>query len=149
MADKLSPSPRDASIVERFIDLGAGLFMRANAITTTAAGVGTLGRRVISAANTNETAVKAAPGQVYGIEMANNAAYAVFLKLYNKATAPNLAVDIPVRTIQIPPGGRCEINRPNGMVFSTGIAYAITKLVADNDTTALAAADVVGSIDYV
>lgn len=109
---------------------------------------GTVAARVSAAATTNATSVKAAAGQIYGIELANNAAYAVFLKLFNKASAPTLGTDTPVRTIQIPAGGRCDISRPLGMAFSTGIAYAITKLLADNDTTAVAAGDLVGNIDY-
>jgi hypothetical protein len=110
---------------------------------------GTSGAKIIAAASTNATSIKASAGQIFGIELANNAAYAVFLKLYNKASAPTVGTDTPVRTIQIPAGGRCEINRPLGFAFSTGIAYAITKLVADADTTVVVADDLVGSIDYV
>jgi hypothetical protein len=110
---------------------------------------GTSGAKVFAATSTNATSVKASAGQIFGIELANNAAYAVFLKIYNKASAPTVGTDIPVRTIQIPAGGRCEISRPLGIAFSTGIAYAITKLVADSDTTTVIANDLIGSIDYI
>ncbi len=109
---------------------------------------GLLNRRLIATADTNAALVKAGATQVYGIEMANNAAYAVFLKLFNKVSAPVPGTDVPVWTIQIPAGGRAEINRPAGVEFPLGLGISATKLVADNDTTALVAADLVGTVSY-
>ena len=104
--------------------------------------------KLIAAATTNATLLKAAPGQVFGVELANNAAYPVFFKFFNKATLPVPGTDTPVWTIQIPPGGRAEVNRPAGVEFNLGIGYSVTKLVADNDVTVLVAADAVGSVSY-
>lgn len=106
--------------------------------------------RIAAAASTNATSVKATPGKVYNITLYNNAAYAVFLKLYNKASAPTVGTDVPVLTVGVPAtatGGSRDINL-DGMDFSLGIAYAITKLVADNDTTVVVANDLVGAIQW-
>ncbi len=107
---------------------------------------------VNSAASTNLTSLKAAAGQVFGVQLSNSGAAWAFLKLYNKASAPVLASDVPAMIIGIPPGGRCEVNRVMGNPFSTGIAYAIVggaTGAANTDTTAVAVNQVVGTIDYV
>lgn len=113
---------------------------------TTSGGVSTW--KVITAASTNAGVVKASAGQVYGIQMVNTAAYAIFVKLYNKATAPTVGTDVPVFVVGIPAGGRCEVTRPHGLPFAAGIAVAITKLSADTDTTVIAVGDLVGSVEY-
>lgn len=104
--------------------------------------------RVASAATTNATSVKATPGRVYGIALANTSAAAKFVKLYNKASAPTVGTDTPVHTIALAAGQRVDLSWPVGMPFSTGIAYAITGAVADSDTTAVAANDVHGGLLY-
>lgn len=109
---------------------------------------GTLTARMISAAGTNPTSVKTSAGQIYGIQLSNSGAVWAFAKLYNKASAPTVGTDIPIELIGIPPGGRVEINRPVGMPFAAGIALAVTAGVADTDTTAVIAGQVVGSIHY-
>lgn len=149
MADKLVRLAEDMSIIRRYVDMGDGTHAPTGAsVAAPLSTGGLLTRRVIATADTNLNVVKASAGQIYGIELVNAAAYPVFVKLYNKATAPNLAADTPVMTIQVPAGGVREINRPAGVTFPLGIAYAATKAVADTDTTALVAADVVGSINY-
>lgn len=109
---------------------------------------GTLTSKIISAATTNATVVKASAGQVYGIQLSNSGAAWAFVKVYNKATAPTVGTDATIEVIGIPPGGRCEINRPIGMPFAAGIGLAITAGFADTDTAAVAAGQVVGSIHY-
>lgn len=149
MADKLVNLPDDWSVVRRYIDMLDGSWAERLAIVMTpASSGGLLIKKVIAAATTNATVVKAAAGQVFGMEFANNAAYPVFVKLFNKVAAPTPGTDTPVWTIQIPAGGRAEINRPAGVAFSLGIGYTITKLVDDTDVTAVALADVVGTINY-
>lgn len=107
-------------------------------------------RIVSSAATTNATSGKASAGTVYTLEALNTSAAVKYLKLYNKASAPTVGTDTPVRTIALPPSNvRTFIEFPTGLYFSTGIAYALTGAAADADTTALAAGDVVGlNIDY-
>lgn len=132
---------------------GASLASSANPIASTqkpsAASSGLIASKVEAAASVNATSVKAAAGQVYSIQLTNNAAYAVFVKFYNKASAPTVGTDVPVRKIQINAGASFSQASTQGLPFSTGIAYAITKLLADSDTTVVVAGDVVGTIDYI
>lgn len=118
-------------------------------VVPTAAQVGCTVSRVISAATTNATSVKASAGQVYGWVLCNNAASAKFVKLYNKASAPTVGTDIPVMTIAVPANQTVLIELKNGIKFATGIALAITGAYADADTTATAAGDVVAHLLYV
>lgn len=106
--------------------------------------------RIAAAASTNATSVKATPGKVYKIALYNNAAYAVFLKLYNKASAPTVGTDVPLVTVGVPAtatGASIQIDL-DGMDFGLGIAYAITKLVADSDTTVVVANDLIGTMQW-
>lgn len=95
--------------------------------------------------------VKASAGQVYKIEVSNNQATAVWLKLYNSASAPTAGSGTPVRRILIPgnsSGVVFSASYEAGLAFSTGIGYALTGLIADNDTTAVTASVIVVNIDY-
>ncbi|WP_069337159.1 hypothetical protein [Sphingobium yanoikuyae] len=66
-----------------------------------------------------------------------------YLKLYNKSTTPNVAIDVPVLTIPIPP--TAPFNIPlDEFYFSAGLSYAITVSPIDADATAIAAGDIVG-----
>ena len=117
------------------------------AITATANGA--TASRVNAAATTNATSLKASAGQLYTIDVFNVAAYNVFLKLYNKASAPTVGTDTPVMTIPIQAGGGYSKTWPMGLPFATGIAYAITKLQADSDTTVLVAGDLTGNTTWI
>ncbi len=105
--------------------------------------------RLLSAATTNATVVKASAGQVYVIHAYNSAAQARFLKLYNKATAPVPGTDTPVETYVLPPGinSRFEFTLA-GNPFAAGIGYAITAALGDADTTAIAANDIVLDLHF-
>jgi hypothetical protein len=100
--------------------------------------------RINSAATTNAANLKASAGLLRGIELFNTAAYSIFLKFYDKASAPTVGTDTPVWTIPIPAGGGYSKTFPYGVPFATGISYAITKLQADSDTTAIAVGDATG-----
>jgi hypothetical protein len=114
-----------------------------------ATGNGLTGSRVNAAASNNLTSLKATAGNLYEIDVFNVAAYTVFLKLYNKATAPVVATDTPIMTIPIAAGTGFSRSFPNGKTFSTGIAYAIVKLQADTDATNVVAGDLTGSLDWI
>ncbi len=116
-------------------------------IVTTALGGHTIGR-VMSAATTNATSLKASSGNLYGIHLHNSGAATVFFKLYNKASAPTVGTDTPVTTVSIAAGARVDIDNVQGSAFATGIAYAITNLVADSDTTAVLLNQVTGHLLY-
>jgi len=103
-----------------------------------------------SAATTNATSIKASAGTVYGISVANAGAAAAFVKFYNKASAPTVGTDVPVMVICIPASTSLNLDMgQTGHRFGTGIALAITNLVADSDTTAVAANQVKVATAYI
>ncbi len=104
--------------------------------------------KTISAASTNATSVKASAGQVGGWYLSNVNAAARFLKLYNKASAPTVGTDTPVMTILIPAGAAANVEFTQGIAFATGIAFALTTGVADSDTGAVAASEIVVNLLY-
>lgn len=95
--------------------------------------------KLISAATTNATSVKASSGSIADMELYNPSASVVFLKLYNKASAPVVGTDIPFKTIPILPNSAVNQELANCWRFGTGIAYALTLGIADNDTQAVPA----------
>lgn len=108
---------------------------------------------LVSAATTNATSVKASAGVIYSIQVGNINAAARYLKLYNKASAPTVGTDTPVKRLLIPgntAGGGNNVPVPiNGISFTTGIAFALTTGIADSDTTAVAANEILVNIDYI
>lgn len=104
--------------------------------------------RLLSAATTNLTSVKASQGRIHQLHLHNSSAAAKFVKLYDKASAPVLAADTPVATIPIAAGATVILKYEGDMRFDTGIALAVTNLVADTDATAVAANDVVLNMLY-
>jgi hypothetical protein len=115
----------------------------------TATANGGTASRINAAASTNATSLKASAGQLYTVDVFNPAAYNVFLKLYNKASAPTVGTDTPVMTIPVAAGGGYSKTWPMGFTFGTGIAYAITKLQADSDTTVVVAGDLTGNAIWI
>lgn len=113
--------------------------------------VGTL-TRLVSAASTNATSVKASAGTVFVVTAFNLNAAIRYLKFYNKASAPTVGTDTPVATFPIPAsatGAGFVINLDPGADFATGIALALTTGVADADTGAVAANEIFVHLIYV
>jgi hypothetical protein len=104
--------------------------------------------RTLSAASTNATSVKASAGQVFGYYLFNANAATRYLKLYNKASSPTVGTDTPVATIPIPAGAAANVEFTQGVAFATGIALALTTGIADADTGAVAANEVVVNLFY-
>jgi len=103
-----------------------------------------------SAATNNLVAVKATAGTLYGARAFNAGAAVAYLKLYNKATAPVLATDVPVMVLPIAAGAYADIDvGVLGSRFTLGIAIATTGLAADTDATAVAAAQLKITLDYI
>lgn len=100
-------------------------------------------RLMSSAATTNATSAKASAGDVFTIVGENVAATVLYLKLYNKATAPTVGTDTPFLTLALKATSPFSFTFP-ALYFSTGIAYALTVGAADADTTAVAAGDILG-----
>jgi hypothetical protein len=102
-------------------------------------------RLLSAAATTNSNLVKNAAGRVFKIRGTNAKASVVYLKFYNKATAPTVGTDTPVYTFSLKASDVFDIDfGALGIGFATGIGIGITGASADADTTALVAADVVG-----
>lgn len=102
----------------------------------------------VSLASTNPDVVKASPGTVTGWKIYNKTGYPVYVKLFNKATAPILGTDIPQSTVGVD-AGLGEVNPPSaGTSFAAGVGIAITKGIDDLDATPVAAADCVVDIFY-
>lgn len=93
--------------------------------------------------------IKASAGCVYGGDFFNNdATNAMFVKLYDKATAPDSA-DTPLRTYRLPPGGGITFSKAMGITFDNGIGIRACTGVADNDNTAPDANDVIVNLDWI
>lgn len=103
-----------------------------------------------SAAGTNLGAIKASAGTLYTLAGFNAGAAVAFVKLYNKASAPVLATDVPVLVVPIPAGGAMPPVHLGELRhrFATGIAIAVTGGAADTDATAVTAAQVKVLADY-
>jgi hypothetical protein len=102
----------------------------------------------LSAASTNATSAKGSAGQVGGWYLYNANAAVRYFKLYNKATSPTVGTDTPVMVIPIPPGSAANVEFGKGIAFATGIAFALTTGVANSDTGAVAANEIVVNLFY-
>jgi hypothetical protein len=96
-----------------------------------------------------EEEIKATAGQLYGYYFANTNAAARYLKFYN-ATAANVTVGTttPVLTFYLPATSAGHVEFSQGIAFSTAITAAATTGVADNDTGAPSANDVILNAFY-
>jgi hypothetical protein len=101
-----------------------------------------------SAATTNGNLILTGTSGLQSFFATNIGATIAFVKLYNKATAPTVGTDTPEMIIAVPaavagvPGTATLPIGFNGFRFPLGLGIAITGLVADSDTTAVAAGQV-------
>jgi hypothetical protein len=100
--------------------------------------------RILAAASTNATSVKASAGTVEEIVLFNTTAAAIYVKIYDKASAPTVGTDTPAMTLQVPANGQAIVPAGLAKPFLNGVAFAITGAVADSDTTAVGANSVTG-----
>lgn len=107
--------------------------------------------RTLSANNTTGIAVKASTGQLYGWAITNTNASPRFVKIYNNS-APTVGTTTPQITLMIPGNssgaGMVAAEFTSGISFATAIGLGITTGVADNDTGAPAANEVVVNLFY-
>jgi hypothetical protein len=115
---------------------------------TPTANSGSLFAKIVSAASTNATTVKAAQGTILTISLTNTAATARYVKFHNIATLPVPGTTAVAFTVGIPANNTITVSNDVGVLFSAGIGYSITTGVAESDATATAANDVVGFIAY-
>jgi hypothetical protein len=77
----------------------------------------------------------------------NLADYPVYVKFHNTAGAVTAGTGV-VYTIGVQASTHVNFDDDDGLAFATGIGISITKLIADNDTTAVLASDCVVNIHY-
>jgi hypothetical protein len=110
--------------------------------------------RVVSAATTNGTVIKAGPAELASLSFFNtNAASVRWLKLHNSTTVTPGTTAV-VMTIPIPPAANSSgaagfhFVWPDGLTFTTGMCISITAAAGDADTTAISANEVYGVIGW-
>jgi len=100
-----------------------------------------------------EEEVKATAGQIYGMWFSNLATTTRFLKIYN-ATAANVTVGstTPLLTLALPGNSSDDISgvfsTAYGITFDTAICVAATTGIADADTGAPGANEVILNVFY-
>lgn len=93
-----------------------------------------------TAANTNPVSIKAGAGQVFEVSVFNSTASTIYVRLYNKVSAPTVGTDIPIVVIPVTTGALANIAFGQlGKRFSTGIALAVTGASGNTDATAVSA----------
>lgn len=110
--------------------------------------IGMVPTRVNAAASINATVLKASAGNLYGYILRNRSAAEVFVKFYNKATAPAPGADsaLLISTISLPAGATVQWMDSLPTRFTTGIGFVTVTGISDTDATAVAAGDVYGTI---
>jgi hypothetical protein len=108
---------------------------------------------LIAAASTNATSQKASATTLFSCQLSNNSTTIAYFKIYNKASAPTVGTDVPVKTLIIPGpaaggGGSNVVFGPGGFALSLGFAFAFTTGIADNNSTAVAATTYSVDCDY-
>jgi len=109
---------------------------------------------LVSAASTNATLVATGTRTLMGIQVINNNAAPLYLKLYNKATTPIPGTDTPVQNYEIPANGAGS-NFGGGFIFDTpialnlGLGIALTAGQALLNNTPVAAGDVTLNLVYI
>jgi hypothetical protein len=109
------------------------------AIGSSAAQTGGLDKfRLLSAASSNATNIKSTAGRLYGVHAANTNAAVRYLKIYDKATAPDQN-DTPFMTIPLPASGQHAFNGswPSGIKLANGLGIRLVTGLADSDNTSV------------
>lgn len=111
-------------------------------------------RRVLAAASTNATVLKTGGSHLRGVYGYTIDATPVYVKFYDKAITPD-ENDTPVFVFVIPAATTATLGSVNnvllpdpGITFEEGLAYRIVTGIADNDTGAVSAAEVIVNIAY-
>jgi hypothetical protein len=97
---------------------------------------------------TTGVVAKSRPGVVKGWQATNVGAAARFIKLYDRSVAPTIGTHTPLMTIAIPSGTATIGDFGYGIWFSSGISVGATTGLADTDTGAPTAGDVILNLFY-
>jgi hypothetical protein len=71
-----------------------------------------------------------------------------YVRFYNSAAQPTLGTTSVYLTFAIPAASAANVNFSPGIAFSNGMGIAASGGVADNDTTAISANDIVANVFY-
>lgn len=96
----------------------------------------------------NATSLKASAGQVGYIYGTNEEGATVYLKLYDKASAPDPASNSAAVIIGLPNGFGGQLAIPAGIEFSLGIAYSVNRSLGATGAASLSASTVCINIGY-
>ena len=108
--------------------------------TTITANQGTLqagtNYNAVTTASTNAASVKASAGNLVELTISNPTATPIYVKLYNKASAPTVGTDVPVLTVPVAANSTVPVALGSqGKRFATGIAIAATGAIGATDTS--------------
>jgi hypothetical protein len=107
-------------------------------VTSVPAGTSGVVYALTSAATTNAVLIKSTATNVYELTAFNATAATIYLKLFNKATAPVPGTDVPLITIPIAAGALVQYEfGAIGKRFSLGLGIAATAAAAATDATAI------------
>lgn len=105
--------------------------------------------RTISTASINNQVIIGAPAVITEIKAINESLEAhAYLKIYNLSTEPDPTIDVPVLTLRIRKDDEITERLAEPLVMDQGIGILITRGLADDDQTAIAANQVLLSIKY-
>jgi hypothetical protein len=95
-------------------------------------------KHYLSTASTNCNLVQTGKVILRNVLPVNTTAVIYYLKLYDKATAPVAASDVPVLTLPVPVStarASSPIFSVDGFSFLNGMGFCLTGGIADNDNT--------------
>jgi hypothetical protein len=97
--------------------------------------------KLIGTASTNSTLASSGWKSLFSLCISNDTASKIYVKMYNKSTAPTVGTDVPLETFMVPANSIRDIDMGfhSGVGYTLGIGIATTGLQADSDTTAVAA----------
>ena len=96
----------------------------------------------------NATNLKASAGQVGFVYATNEEGATVYLKLYDKASAPDPGSNSADMIFGLPNGFGGQIAMPPGVEFSLGIGYSVTRSLGAVGAASLSASTVCVTIGY-
>lgn len=137
-----------APIITSSVSLGTGTAQIGDVgggVRATSGGLTTISQLITSAATTNATVAKTSAGRIYKIRGYNSASSVLYLKIYNKSSAPTVGTDTPVMILPLKPSDIFDLDFGLlGYYCTSGISYALTANPAANDSTAIGAGNITG-----
>ncbi len=104
--------------------------------------------RQVSQATTNLAEVKAYGANLKGALIINTNAAIRYVKLYDSTDSPTVGTTVPALTIEVPASGQLFLAWPDGVNFGHSMWMATTDNVADSDSTAVGAGDLITQLFY-